>query len=37
MEEDSDCYHYHAPVDDYDDYNDSGNDYVEDDEDDSAR
>ena len=30
-------YHYHAPVDDNDDYNDSGNDYDEDGKDDDAK
>ena len=37
VEEESDCYHDHAPVDNFDDYNDSGNDYDEDGEDDGAR
>ena len=37
VEEDSDCYHYHAPVDDYDYYNYSGNAYDEDGEDDGAK
>ena len=37
VEEDSDCYHYHAPVDDYDYHNYSGNAYDEDGEDDGAK